>query len=91
MIVPERARVGFWVPSSKECFIHKGFYVGPELGDVIVGTKMTQELMEGTITFIVEVLYRPDLPKKQRLETVLVLKNHIPDMWEYDTWEIVAH
>jgi hypothetical protein len=84
-------RVGLWRPSRehRHPFVHLGYYSGPDLGDAIVGTKYEQKLMDGELTFHVGVLFRPDLGRRQRLETVLLLENYIAEMWDYDTWEKV--
>ena len=82
-------RVGLWRPSRERYhhpFIHLGFYSGPELGDIIVGSKYEQPLLEGVVCFSVGVLFRPDLGKRQRLETILILETYHESMWEYETW-----
>lgn len=83
-------RVGFWNPSPKwgeTPFTCKGIYTGPDLGRRLPGARLQQELMEGTLHFRVGVLFRPDLGKKQCLETILILENWIPEMFEYEDWE----
>lgn len=84
-------RVGFWdqngTPWNGGPFKPKGYYNGPDLGDHIPGARLAQELMEGTLVFRVGVLFRPDLGKYQRLETILILENWIPEMFEYSDWE----
>lgn len=82
-------RVGFWAPGKKhhEPFECVGHYNGPFLGDVIIGSTLEQELMEGTLRFSVGVLFRPDLGKSQRCETILILVNHVPEMFDYEDWE----
>lgn len=89
-------RVGFWNPGPhsagfhekhKLAFVPKGVYVGPDLGDHIIGTKLAQPLMEGELILRVGVLFRPDLGKRQRLETILMLENWIPEMFDYEHWE----
>jgi len=83
-------RVGFWKPGAysqrQSPFECKGFYMGPHLGDHIPGARLQQKLMEGTITFQVGVLFRPDLGKRQSLETILMLENWIPEMFNYEDW-----
>lgn len=90
MRVAAGLRVGFWRGGMKQdhevCFQPKGYYTGPDLGEHIPGAKLQQELMEGTLTFRVGVLFRPDLGKRQRLETILILENWIPEMFEYEDW-----
>ena len=84
-------RVGFWDQNGTQWnggpFKPKGYYNGPPLGDHIPGTLLEQQLMEGTLRFRVGVLFRPDLNVKQRLETILILENWIPEMFEYQDWE----
>lgn len=84
-------RVGFWDQNGTQWnggpFKPKGYYNGPELGDHIPGTLLEQQLMEGTLRFRVGVLFRPDLNVRQRLETILILENWIPEMFEYQDWE----
>ena len=89
-------RVGFWHPGphpgpllelNKRAFSAKGVYVGPDLGDHIPGAKLVQPLMEGDLKMRVGVLFRPDLGKRQRLETILILENWIPEMFDYEHWE----
>jgi hypothetical protein len=89
MRVTAGTRVGFWNPDpgwGKSPFTCKGYYEGPDLGDLIPGTVLQQPLMEGVLEFQVGVLFRPDLGKRQRLETILILKNWIPEMFEYEDW-----
>ena len=90
MRVAAGLRVGFWDQSGTQWnggpFKPKGYYTGPDLGDHIPGAKLEQELMEGTLTFRVGVLFRPDLGKRQRLETILILENWIPEMFDYEDW-----
>ena len=92
-------RVGFWYsgPHSapllelhKRAFVPRGVYIGPDLGDHIVGTRLSQPLMEGELFFRVGVLFRPDLGKRQRLETILMLENWIPEMFNYEHWEALT-
>lgn len=84
-------RVGFWDQNGTQWnggpFKPKGYYNGPELGDHIPGTLLEQQLMEGTLRFRVGVLFRPDLNVNQRLETILILENWIPEMFDYQDWE----
>lgn len=82
-------RVGFWNPDpgwGNSPFTCKGYYTGPDLGDHIPGTRLEQQLLEGTLKFQVGVLFRPDLGKRQNLETILILLNWIPEMFEYEDW-----
>jgi len=84
-------RVGFWEggawASKRQSPFHpKGFYTGPIVENVLPGLVMEQELMEGTLSFRVGVLFRPDLGKRHRLETILILQNYIPEMFDYETW-----
>ena len=84
-------RVGFWNPRPghlKTPFECKGHYNGPSLGSLLPGKKIEQELMEGTLRFRIGVLFRPDLGKRQCLETILILENWIPEMFEYEDWEV---
>ncbi len=94
MKVSAGLRVGFWrggvSQNHENAFLAKGIYTGPDLGHQIPGAKLQQELMEGTLTFRVGVLFRPDLGKRQRLETILILENWIPEMFEYEDWEAVG-
>lgn len=82
-------RIGYWVPGKyhREPFSCVGHYNGPDLGDHISGSRLKQELMEGTLEFDVGVLFRPDLGRKQCLETILIIRNYIPEMFEYEDWE----
>ncbi len=89
-------RVGFWNPGPhsagyydkhKLAFIQQGTYVGPDLGDHTPGAKLIQPLMEGELHLRVGVLFRPDLGKHQKLETILILDNWIPEMFDYEHWE----
>jgi len=80
-------RVGFWKVGPRPPFQCLGHYTGPDLGDHIVGSHLKQKLMEGEVSFKVGVLFRPDLGKRQRLETILILESYIPEMFEYEDWE----
>lgn len=94
MRITEGIRVGFWRGGTQFDHFHAfkpmGIYRGPDLGDHIPGTRLTQKLMEGDLTFKVGVLFRPDLGKRQKLETILILTNWIPEMFEYEDWEAVG-
>lgn len=83
-------RVGFWDPTGTQWndgpFQPKGYYTGPDLGEHLPGSKLEQPLMEGTIRFRIGVLFRPDLDKRNRLETILILENWIPEMFDYEDW-----
>jgi len=83
-------RVGFWDQKATQwtggAFKSKGYYNGPNLGDHVPGVRLEQKLMEGSLFFRVGVLFRPDLGKNQRLETILILENFIPEMFEYEDW-----
>lgn len=84
-------RVGFWEQEAyakhrRSPFTCKGYYQGPDLGEHLPGAKLSQPLMEGELKFRVGVLFRPDLGKRQRLETILILENWIPEMFEYEDW-----
>lgn len=88
--VSQGLRVGFWNPNGghwKKAFKQMGFYHGPVLGDVIVGSKFDVKLMEGTFRFSVGVLFRPDRGKRQRLETILIIEDYVKEIWDYDGWD----
>lgn len=87
MRITSGIRVGWW---TQKGFDPVGFYIGPDLGDHIPGTHLEQELMEGTLGFNVGVLFRPDLGRRQRLETILILENYIPEMFEYNDWSLAC-
>ena len=83
-------RVGFWNPSPMwgvSPFTCVGYYNGPPLGDQLPGWRGEQELMEGSLKFSAGVLFRPDLGKRNCLETILILDNFIEEMFEYEDWE----
>lgn len=96
MRVPSGVRAGFWYPGPhfmcppmekwKEAFKPIATYNGPDLGDSVIGQKFQQSLLEGVLEFSVGVLFRPDRGKKQRLETILILHNYIPEMFDYADW-----
>lgn len=85
MQITSGIRIGWWGPRG---FDPAGFYTGPDLGDHIPGTMLKQELMEGMLRFSVGVLFRPDLGRKQRLETILILYKYVPEMFEYEDWSL---
>lgn len=89
MIVHPGLRIGWWKPGKyhREPFLCLGHYTGENIGDHVVGTLITQKLMDGELTFRTGVLFRPDLGRKDRLETILILDNYVEEMWEYDSWE----
>lgn len=93
MKIHDGIRVGYWNPNRvdrmKNAFTPVGVYRGPE-GDYVVGTLLEQKLFEGTLKFRVGVLFRPDLGKRDRMETILILENHIPEMFDYADWEKVS-
>lgn len=83
-------RIGFWNPKpmfGHSPFTFAGYYTGPDLGDHVPGHVFEQQLMEGTVRFRLGVLFRHDLAKNQKLETILILVDYKDEMWEYDTWE----
>lgn len=85
-------RIGWWDENAgfwKNAFRQAGVYVGPDIGDHLIGTMLRVPLDEGELRFQVTVLFRPDRGKRQRLETVLIFDNYVPEMWEYDDWEKV--
>ena len=90
MRISSGLRVGFWKQDNNHFdgspFTPKGYYRGPDLGEHIPGARLEQPLMEGVLKFRVGVLFRPDLGKRQRLETILILENWIPEMFEYEDW-----
>lgn len=90
MRVMSGTRVGFWnqnPPERYKPFTCVGHYIGPDLGDHIPGAKLEQPLMEGKLVFRVGTLFRPDLGKYQRVETILILETYFPEMFEYDHWQ----
>lgn len=94
MLINPGTRIGYWNPNPagfqekwKNAFNPVGFYVGPGMGDLILGTHLKQKLMEGDLEFSVGVLFRPDRNPRQRLETILILYNFVPEMFQYDDWE----
>lgn len=97
MRVPSGVRAGFWYPGPhimcppmekwKHAFKPVATYNGPDLGDPVIGQKFQQSLLEGVLEFSVGVLFRPDRGKRQRLETILILHNYIPEMFDYADWE----
>ena len=93
MRITSGVRVGFWKPNNYmgdgSPFTPKGVYTGPDMGDLIPGQKITQELAEGELKARVGVLFRPDLGKRQKLETILILETWIPEMFDYEHWEAV--
>lgn len=76
-------RIGWWDPPFR-CV---GFYTGPDLGSHPPGTLITQELEEGALTATVGVLLRSDLNIFQCQETILIIRNHIEEMFDYTDWE----
>lgn len=88
VIINPGTRAGFWRPGHPNGpFVHLGDYVGPPLGDPLIGTVFNQALMEGDISFSVSVLFRPDLGRKNRfLEPIIILDEIIPEIWNYEHW-----
>ena len=83
-------RVGFWNPNAgfwKKAFKPMGTYQGPILGDRIIGSRFEQKLMDGQLLFSLGVLFRPDRGKRERLETILIIDQYVPEMWDYEDWE----
>jgi hypothetical protein len=83
-------RIGHWNPEpgwGNTPFSCVGFYYGPELGDKIPGEKITWPLLDGNLVMRVGVLFRPDLGKRQKLETILILESYVEEMWEYDDFQ----
>jgi len=85
-------RVGFWNREGTQWnggpFEFKGYYNGPDLGHHLPGIRISQDLMEGELRFRVGVLFRPDLDKRNQLETILILETWIPEMFEYEDWSL---
>jgi hypothetical protein len=85
-------RAGFWHPVYRQNpFQHLGFWQGKYLGDHIPGYVFEQDLLEFKIEFHVQVLYRPDLDKRSRLETVLIFDKYDEKIWDYDCWSRVIN
>lgn len=85
-------RVGFWKPGTgdfRQAFQCKGIYTGPNLGTSLPGSRFEQKLIEGTLEYRIGVLFRPDLGRNQRLETILILEKVVPEMWEYADWQLL--
>ena len=86
-------RIGFWDNAATQWtggpFQPKGIYLGPDIGEFLPGAKIEQKLIEGILKFKVGVLFRPDLGKRQCLETILIIEEYIPEMFDYETWEAV--
>lgn len=83
-------RIGWWKPTGEwkgNPFRCEGFYYGPDLGDLIPGKKITWPLIDGELALSVGVLFRPDLGKRQRLETILIIDNYVEEMWDYDDFQ----
>lgn len=91
MRVVAGTRIGFWNNNATKwdgnAFIPKGYYRGEICGDFIPGTVLEQHLEEGVVRFRVGVLFRPDLNKNQRLETILIFETYVPEMWRYNDWD----
>jgi hypothetical protein len=90
MMISSGLRIGFWSQYPKEHrkpFTCVGHYTGLPLGDQLPGWRGEQELMEGTLRFRIGVLFRPDLGKYNRLETIMILENYIEEMFDYEDWE----
>ena len=85
-------RIGWWRPGwQKTPFTELGTYIGPPLGYHIIGTTLEQKLIEGNLKFRIGVLFRPDRGPRQNLETVLIVENYVPEMWDYnESWEKTA-
>lgn len=87
MRITSGLRIGHWRPHYRggtNCFLPLGFYYGPDLGDMIPGEKIRWPLEEGDLVVTVGVLFRPDLGKRQRLETILIVEEYQEAMWDYD-------
>jgi len=83
-------RIGYWKPGYRPeggAFNCVGFYYGPDLGDLLPGAPISWNLMDGELKMKVGVLFRPDLGKRQRLETILIITNYVEEMWEYDDFQ----
>jgi len=86
MNVRAGTRIGYWhnvyrrVGGPFDCI---GFYYGPDLNDKIPGEIIQWNLVDGPLILRVSVLFRPDLSKRQRLETILIVEQYQEEMWDY--------
>ena len=83
-------RIGFWnvyegkiVGGWDRPFTCVGMYLGEPLGEHLPGTLIRQELIEGTLEFRVGVL--------GCLETILIIQEYVPEMFEYEDWEVLNY
>lgn len=83
-------RIGYWKPGfykRNEPFNCIGFYDGPDVGDHIPGQRLKWPLIDGDLILSVGVLFRPDLGKRQALETILIVQKYQEEMWDYDDFK----
>tara|TARA_R110000772_G_scaffold30806_4_gene76481 strand:+ start:1692 stop:1973 length:282 start_codon:yes stop_codon:yes gene_type:complete len=83
MMVTSGLRVGFW-NDTFECI---GVYQGPELGFHQPGTELKQDLAEGEVRFKIGVLFNNELHESQKRETILILIDYVPEMFDYNDWQ----
>lgn len=81
-------RIGYWRLTEHHKPFHPiGYYYGPDLGSQIPGKRLIWPLIDGELIMKVGVLFRPDLGKYQKLETVLIVLNYVEEMWDYDDFQ----
>lgn len=86
MRVMPGTRIGYWYNQYRreggpfDCI---GFYYGPDLEDKIPGERLQWNLIDGPLILRVGVLFRPDLGKRHRLETILMVEKYQEEMWDY--------
>jgi hypothetical protein len=86
-------RIGFWnlsggylVDDWSKPFVCVGVYLGDPLGPHLPGSLIKQELDEGTLEFQVGILMG-----RRCQETILIIQAYVPEMFEYEDWEVLNY
>lgn len=95
MRMPCNPRIGFWGNYGfQKPFKPLGRWVGEQLPNELVGYTFRQHLMEGVLEYRVNVLFDREKPRREQLETILMLMTRdveiIEAMWQYETWERIV-
>jgi hypothetical protein len=85
-------RIGLWGNYGPwKPFRSLGLWIGPDLGDILVGQKFVQKLPSGIVKYHFNVLFDRQKPRKEQLENVLVLDTKDPklleELWAHPNWK----
>lgn len=89
---PLEPRIGLWGNYGFQKPLKPlGRWIGGQMPEHLPGKKLEQKLMEGILRYRVGCLFDREKPRKEQIETILILETRDPQileaMWLYDTWK----